>query len=100
LANLPERVRVEWPHHQLFGAELEVHGWRCIDGEVQLRVRLADGSIGCLPVGWTNLLGEAQAVAPSAFLTLAALRNLRQLVDALSRRRATRARGGRTSARP
>jgi hypothetical protein len=100
LANLPERIRVLWPHHQLFGAELEVHGWRCIDGEVQLRVRLADGSIGCLPAAWTSLLGDGQAGAPAPFVSLAALRNLRHLIEALSRRRATRARGGRTSPQP
>jgi hypothetical protein len=100
LANLPERIRVEWPHHQLFGAELEVHGWRCIDGEVHLRVRLADGSIGCLPAAWTSLLVDGQAAAPSAFLSLTALRNLRQLVEALSRRRVPRARRGRASTQP
>jgi hypothetical protein len=84
----------------LFGAELEVHGWRCIDGEVHLRVRLADGSIGCVPAAWTNLLRDGQAVSPSTFLTLAALRNLRQLTEALSRRRAPRARGRGPSTQP
>jgi hypothetical protein len=97
---LPERIRVEWPHHQLFGVELEVHGWRCIDGEVHLRVRLADGSIGCLPATWTNVLGDGQAAAPAAFVNLDALRNLRQLIDALSRRRTRRGRRCRASAQP
>jgi len=98
LANLPERIRVEWPHHQLFGAELEVHGWRCIDGEIQLRVRLADGSIGCLPATWTNVLGGGQATASAPFVNLDALRTLRQLIDALSRRRPKRSRRSRASA--
>jgi hypothetical protein len=100
LANLPERVRVEWPHHQLFGAELDVHGWRCIDGEVHLRVRLTDGSIGCLPVAWTNVLGIGSASARAGFVSLAAMRDLRQLVDALSRRRAPRGRRSRASPQP
>jgi hypothetical protein len=67
--------------------ELEVHGWRCIDGEVQLRVRLTDGSIGCVPIGWTNLLGETQAAARPAFLSLESLRALRQLTELLQDRR-------------
>jgi hypothetical protein len=100
LANLPERIRVEWPHHQLFGTELEVHGWRCIDGEVQLRVRLADGSIGCLPAAWANVLGDGRAAASAPFVKLAALRNLRQLIDALSRRRTQGNRRNRASAQP
>jgi hypothetical protein len=100
LANLPERIRVEWPNHQLFGAELEVHGWRYTDGEVQLRVRLADGSIGCLPAAWTNLFGERKVGAPPAFVSLAALRNVRQLVEVLRRRRPQRVRAGRAWPQP
>jgi hypothetical protein len=100
LANLPERIRVEWPNHRLFGAELEVHGWRYTDGEVQLRVRLSDGSIGCLPAAWTNLFGHELVGAPSAFVTLAALRNLRQLVEALARRRPQRVRRDRPPTQP
>jgi hypothetical protein len=98
LANLPERIQVEWPHHQLFGAELEVHGWRFIDGEVHLRVRLTDGSIGCLPASWTNVLEDGQGTASAVFVNLDALRNLRQLIDALGRRRTQRARRSRAAA--
>jgi hypothetical protein len=100
LSNLPERIRVEWPNHRLFGVELDVHGWRYTDGEVQLRVRLADGSIGCLPAAWTNLFGQGRIGTPSAFVSLAALRDLRQRVAALSRRRPPRTQKGRSSAQP
>jgi hypothetical protein len=74
LANLPEKVRVEWPHHRLYGVELEVRGWRCIDGEVQLRVRLTDGSIGCVPISWTNVLGKTKPATNPTTLTLESLR--------------------------
>jgi hypothetical protein len=36
LANLPPRVRVTWPHHELAGSELELHGWQHVDAEIHL----------------------------------------------------------------
>jgi len=87
LMHLPERIRIVWPHHRLSGAELEVHGWLRIDGEVHLRLRLPDGSIGCLPMSWTSLSAEAPALAKAAFLSLESLRALRQLTELLLDRR-------------
>jgi hypothetical protein len=66
---------------------LEVHGWRCIDGEVQLRVRLTDGSIGCVPISWTNVLDKTEPATNPTTLTLEGLRELRQLTDLLLERR-------------
>jgi hypothetical protein len=100
LASLPERVRIVWPHHRLYGAELEVHGWRCIDGEVHLRLRLSDGSIGCLPASWTTLLGTGESSTTAALFSLEAIRTLRSLVEAMDRRRAARGRRTNASARP
>jgi hypothetical protein len=81
LGDLPERVRITWPHHRLAGAELAVDGWRHLGGEVHLRVRLLDGTMGCLPLVWTEL-----APAPASegtVLTLEAVRGLRQQLEAL-----------------
>ena len=53
LANLPEKVRVTWADHQLYGTELPVHGWHRIQGEIHLLVTLPDGSRGYLPASVT-----------------------------------------------
>jgi hypothetical protein len=87
LAHLPERVRVVWPHHQLCGTELVVHSWQRIDGEVHLRLTLNDGSTGCLPAAWTDLFETTANAQPQQHaVSLAGLRSLRGLVQALSAR--------------
>ncbi len=88
LAHLPERVRISWPHHQLCGAELVVHSWQRIDGDIHLRLTLADGSVGCLPAAWTDLFEPAPEGQPQHAISLAAVRSLRALVQALSARHA------------
>ena len=93
LSNLPERVRITWPHHRLFGTDVVVHGWLHVGGEIHLRTTLTDGSIGCLPVGWTNVLDANSASAdPRPLLNPESVRALQQLVEALAGRRSTRRR--------
>ena len=59
-------------------------GWRHVGGEVHLRVRLLDGTMGCLPLAWTEL---APATASGgAVLTVEAVRALRQQLEALAAR--------------
>ena len=86
MANLPERIRIIWPHHRLCGTELVVHGWVHIDGEIHLRLTLTDGSVGCLPAAWTDLFTAAPDLEPQQSVTLAGIRSLRRLVEALSAR--------------
>ena len=94
LAHLPERVCILWPHHQLCGTELVVHGWQRINGEIHLRLTLNDGSIGCLPAAWTDLFETvAEGRSQSQIISLAGLRSLRALVQALSARQAAGERG-------
>jgi hypothetical protein len=84
LRDLPERVRITWPHHRLAGAELAVHGWRHVGGEVHLQVRLLDGTVGCLPLAWTEL---APAIpGRGGVLTVQAVRALRGRLEALGAR--------------
>jgi hypothetical protein len=93
LSNLPERVRIVWPHHALCGTDIVVHGWLHINGEIHLRVTLADGSFGCLPITWTTLLAPVDArPEPHPLLNAENLRDLHALVQDLARRRKTRAR--------
>jgi hypothetical protein len=87
LAHLLERVRIVWPHHRLAGAELEVHGWLRIDGEVHLRMRLPDGSTGSLPMSWTSLSAEAPLPTKPTLLSLESVRALRQITELLLDRR-------------
>jgi hypothetical protein len=82
LRNLPERVRVTWPHHRLVGAELPVHGWRHVDGEVCLRVTLLDGTIGCLPLAWTELVPAT--AGEGVVVTVKAVRTLRRQLETLA----------------
>jgi len=86
-------VRITWPHHELAGAELEVHGWQHIGDEIHLRVTLADGSVGCLPAAWTSLF-EIPAVGSSALLlnpgSVRALRAVLQPLGARRRRRGSK----------
>ncbi len=89
LAQLPERVRIIWPHHGLYGTKLLVHGWQRIDGEIHLRVTLADGSVGCLPAAWTDLFAETvQEPAPRQAVSLKAIRALRLVIENLAARHA------------
>jgi hypothetical protein len=83
-------VRVIWPHHCLYGAKLLVHGWQRIDGEIHLRVTLADGSVGCLPAAWTDLFGETVLdPPPRQAVSLKAIRALRLVIENLAARHAS-----------
>ena len=85
-------MRITWPHHELAGAELEVHGWQHIGDEIHLRVTLADGSVGCLPAAWTSLF-EIPAVESSALvLNPGSVRTLRAVLEPLGARRRRRGR--------
>jgi len=87
LAQLPERVRIIWPHHQRCGTELVAHSWQRIDGEIHLLVTLPDGSRGYLPAAgtslWESLVDDDR---PALMLTADRIRQLRQLMDALQAR--------------
>lgn len=65
--------------------DLEVRGWQHIQGELRLRVTLADGSVGCLPASWTGLFEEARNENP-AVLSPAAVRALRMVLEPLAAR--------------
>ena len=56
-------------------------GWRHLGGEVHLRVRLLDGTMGCLPLAWTEL--APATASEGAVLTLEVVRGLRQQLEAL-----------------
>ena len=87
LAHLPERVRIVWPHHQLCGAELAVHSWQRINGEIHLLVTLPDGSNACLPAAATSLWEPfVHDESPAVMLSADHIRQLRQLLDALQAR--------------
>ena len=87
LAHLPERVRIVWPHHQLCGAELAVHSWQRIDGEIHLLVTLPDGSRACLPAAGTSLWEPlVDDDRPALMLTADRIRQLHHLLDALQAR--------------
>jgi hypothetical protein len=85
LANLPKQIVVTWPHHELFGRELPLHGWRHIEDEIHLKVTLADGSVGCLPASWTNLFGRSVPIS-ALKLYAASIRDLREVLDPLAAR--------------
>ena len=87
LAQLPERVRIVWPHHQLCGTELAVHSWQRINGEIHLLVTLPDGSRGYLPAAGTSLWEPlVDDNCPALLLTGDRIRQLHQLVEALQAR--------------
>ncbi len=87
LAQLPERVRIVWPHHQLCGTELVAHSWQRINGEIHLLVTLPDGSRGYLPAAGTSLWEPlVDDDRPALMLTGDRIRQLRQLVEALQAR--------------
>jgi len=52
---LPARVRLVAAPGELRDVELEVLGWRTWAGELMLRCRLVDGSVGDIPAAWTDL---------------------------------------------
>ena len=65
LANLPEQVRVTWADHQLHGAELPVHGWHRIQGEVHLLVEEAAEAFTALTAAGIHIALEQEvAVVP------------------------------------
>jgi hypothetical protein len=86
LAHLPERVRVVWQDHQLHGAELPVHGWHRIHGEIHLVVTLPDGSRSYFPAAGTALFETQKHELAAGVLTVGATRQLRQLIEALQAR--------------
>jgi hypothetical protein len=86
LAHLPERVRIVWQDHQLYGVELPVHGWHRIHGEIHLLVTLPDGSRSYFPAVGTALLDLQKRDHAAVMLTVDATRRLRQLMEALQAR--------------
>jgi hypothetical protein len=86
LAHLPERVRIVWQDHQLYGAELPVHGWHRIHGQIHLLVTLPDGSRSYFPAVGTALFDAQKSDHAAGMLTVGATRQLRQLVEALQAR--------------
>jgi len=99
LAQLPERVRIVWPHHQLCGTELVAHSWQRINGEIHLLVTLPDGSRGYLPAAGTSLWDAlVDDDRPALMLTGDRIRQLRQLMEALQvrSRRHRRSAGGKS----
>ena len=88
LANLPDKVRVTWADHRLYGTELPVHGWQHVHDEVHLLVTLPDGSRGYLPASGTSLWSRQAEVddRPVLMLTGGSVRQLRQLTEALQAR--------------
>jgi len=94
--NLPEKVRITWADHRLYGVELPVHGWHHIGGEIHLLLTLPDGSRGYFPAAGTALFDAQERTT----LTLDgnSVRQLRQLIVALQARNRRRRRvGGQTS---
>jgi hypothetical protein len=98
LANLPEKVRITWADHRLYGAELPVHGWHHVQGEIHLVVTLPDGSRTYFPAAGTALFGASEHVQSAVGLTVDGVRQLRQLITALQDRgRRRRGAGQQTS---
>lgn len=85
-------MRVTWPHHELVGSDLEVHGWQHIDGAIHLRVTLPDESVGCLPATWTDAFEQRTCEARALTLTPEAVRALRTVLEPLAARRRRRGR--------
>ena len=86
LANLPEKVRITWVDHRLYGTELPVHGWHHIQGEIHLLLTLPDGSRGYFPAAGTALFSAQERERPALLLTGDGARQLRILVEALRAR--------------
>jgi hypothetical protein len=86
LANLPEKVRITWVDHRLYGTELPVHGWHHIQGEIHLLLTLPDGSRGYFPAVGTALFSAEEGDLAALVLTGDAVRQLRQLVEAVGAR--------------
>ena len=77
----------------LRGVELEVLGWRTEAGEVVLRCRLVDGSVGTIPARWTDL--PWRAGREIALGTLGSPAGWRLLLERAQRLRGRRPRRGR-----
>ena len=86
LGHLPERVRIVWQDHLLYGTELPVHGWHRIDGEIHLLLTLPDGSRGYFPAAGTALFDTQADDRPAVIVTGEGVRQLRQLMEALQAR--------------
>jgi hypothetical protein len=83
---LPERVRIVWQDHQLYGTELAVHGWHRLHGEVHLLLTLPDGSRGYFPATGTALFDAQEPDQPAVIVTGDGIRQLRQLMETLRAR--------------
>ncbi len=85
---LPCPVRVVEMSHPLFDRTLEAHGFRRLNGELRLAVRLPDGSSTTIPASATDLCApEGHIGRPAAtVLSLEGVRRVRCLVAAKSRR--------------
>ena len=70
-------------HHPLQGQEFEV----LIEGKNHLSIRLRDGSSMRIPRDWTDVDGKANEGEPAigSILTSEAIRELTELVDAVTR---------------
>jgi hypothetical protein len=98
LANLPEKVRIVWVDHRLYGTELPVHGWHHIHGEIHLLLTLPDGSRGYFPAAGTALFAALEPDRPAVIVTGDGARQLRRLIEALeARSRRHRGSAGRKS---
>jgi hypothetical protein len=80
---LPEKVRITWVDHRLYGSELPVHGWHHVQGEIHLLLTLPDGSRGYFPAAGTALFDAQERDRPALILTGDGVRQLRQLMEAL-----------------
>jgi hypothetical protein len=83
---LPEKVRITWVDHRLYGSELPVHGWHHVQGEIHLLLTLPDGSRGYFPAAGTALFDAQERDRPALILTGDGVRQLRQLMETLGAR--------------
>jgi hypothetical protein len=97
---LPEKVRITWVDHRLYGTELPVHGWHHIQGEIHLLLTLPDGSRGYFPAAGTALFDAQERDRPALILTGDGVRQLRLLVDGLQSRSRRRPRSASPSSTP
>src|SRR5207302_1283579 len=86
LANLPEKVRITWVDHRLYGTELPVHGWHHVQGEIHLLLTLPDGSRGYFPAAGTALFDAHEHNRARLILTGDGVRQLHQLMETLQTR--------------
>src|SRR5215207_3346538 len=93
---LPARVRLVAAPGELRGVELEVLGWRTWTGELMLRCRLVDGSVGDIPAAWSDL--PRRVAPPAALGVLGSPAAWRLFAERLERVRSRPVRGGASGA--